>query len=119
VLFENAALYRGNHSRLFAIYQDLAFVLPSEDREVASENLLCHNFIPLMEGRILAVSSSIHTLYCIQTHTIEWYVLQQTCHYIDQVTDLVLISPAPHVCIKHTGKKERRDGLFKRDLRCL
>jgi hypothetical protein len=71
VLFEKAALYRDNHSRLFAFYQDLAFVLTSEDREVASEKVLCHILIPLMEGRILAVSSPIHTLYCIKTNTIE------------------------------------------------
>jgi len=71
VILENAALYRGNHSRLFAIYQDSAFVLPSEDREVASEKVLCHNLVPLMEGRILAVSSLIHTVNCIQIHKIE------------------------------------------------
>jgi hypothetical protein len=70
-LFINAAPSKGNNSRVFAIYQDLAFVLPSEFREAAAEKILCHNLIPLMEGRILAVSSPIHTLYHIQTHTIE------------------------------------------------
>ena len=116
MLFRKAALYRGSHSRLFAIYQDLAFVLPSEDREVTSEKVLCHNLIPLMEDRIPAVSSPIHTLYRIQTHTIEWYMLLQTRHYIDQVTDLSSVLQHLMFGIKHTGKKQRPDDLFKRDL---
>jgi hypothetical protein len=71
MFFINAASYKGNHSRLFSIYQDLAFILPSEFRKAATEKLFCHSVIPLMEGRILAVFSPIHTIYHIQTHTIE------------------------------------------------